>query len=434
MTRERMVNELAMRPLVVAFAAALAVAWSGEVWASLLLLVPLVALAVMQRGWLWVWVVAGCLWGGVGRVDFKTAPFFEPSMVVREGLVQGAGDPLTLVTAEGTYRLGRGTNMWPGSVVRVEGRLSPLAEGFDGSSGEIGRLSVKSWTEVRGAPAWRAGPEVVRRRFAAWAEKTLHPSTQGLVRALCFNETTALSPADAQALRKSGTYHVVSASGMHIMFLAAGMMLLFRRLPVPYGVRMLLIGVVLVAFAVAVGGRPSIIRALLMAAVWAGAFPLRQQLDGPSAWALAGFVGWFSSPAGVADLGYQLSMAAVGGLMLGMNDENGWRGALKATLLASLGTLPLIAYHFGTLPLWGLPANLMVLPAVSATMVLALAGAVGLPVGFLIDGLAAYMRMVVHAAADAPGAQIMVPAFHAVWIGLLWLAWLTLWRPREVEP
>jgi len=74
-------------------------------------------------------------------------------------------------------------------------------------------------------------------------------------------------------------------------------------------------------------------------------------------------------------------------------------------------------------------------------MVLALAGAVGLPVGFLIDGLAAYMRMVVHAAADAPGAQIMVPgaqimvpAFHPVWIGLLWLAWLTLWRPREVEP
>ena len=58
MTRERMVNELAMRPLVVAFAAALAVAWSGEVWASLLLLVPLVALAVWHRQWLWVWVVS----------------------------------------------------------------------------------------------------------------------------------------------------------------------------------------------------------------------------------------------------------------------------------------------------------------------------------------------------------------------------------------
>ena len=78
MTRERMVNELAMRPLVVAFAAALAVAWSGEVWASLLLLLPLVALVVMQRG------CCGCGWWraacGVARAGWilRRHPFLSP--------------------------------------------------------------------------------------------------------------------------------------------------------------------------------------------------------------------------------------------------------------------------------------------------------------------------------------------------------------------
>ena len=96
-----------------------------------------------------------------------------------------------------------------------------------------------------------------------------------------------------------------------------------------------------------------------------------------------------------ADPGWQLSFAAVAGiLVLGMplrrvparrrdgarprsllrgRCVRGLADGVAITLAATLATAPLVAHHFGSVPLAGLPANVLALPAVAPAMWLGMA-------------------------------------------------------------
>ena len=87
-------------------------------------------------------------------------------------------------------------------------------------------------------------------------------------------------------------------------------------------------------------------------------------------------------PGVAADVGWQLSFAAVLGILLlaaplrdgdrGRLGAGGWRRALAegiaVTVAATLATAPLIAFHFETLSTTTLVANLLALPAVAPAM------------------------------------------------------------------
>jgi competence protein ComEC len=107
--------------------------------------------------------------------------------------------------------------------------------------------------------------------------------------------------------------------------------------------------------------------------------------------AAAATLAW--NPRAWSDPGWQLSFAAVAGILtLGVPLQRGLRRALAEfdlrrraprlrrallhaladgvaiTLAATLATAPLLAHHFGSVPLAGLPANLLALPAVAPAM------------------------------------------------------------------
>jgi competence protein ComEC len=126
-------------------------------------------------------------------------------------------------------------------------------------------------------------------------------------------------------------------------------------------------------------------------------------------------------PRVAADVGWQLSFAAVLGILLlaaplreaivARLGAAGWRRALAdgtaMTLSATLATAPLIAFHFGELSTTTLFANLLVLPAVAPAMWLGmLAAAAGQIPGFPIEVLNAV---------DAP--LLAYVAQIAAWLG-----------------
>ena len=154
------------------------------------------------------------------------------------------------------------------------------------------------------------------------------------------------------------------------------------------------------------------------------------------------------NPRATGDPGWQLSFAAVAGILtLGRPLQRCLRRLLAATtasgarrpsaarvadglaegaaisVAATLATAPLLAHHFGSVPLAGMPANLLALPAVAPAMWLGMVKA-GLgqlapvlpPAGVVADALGplarlpvAYLTVLAERFADVPGGQIALP-------------------------
>ena len=145
----------------------------------------------------------------------------------------------------------------------------------------------------------------------------------------------------------------------------------------------------------AAGGRgPSLQRAGVMGAAGIAALATSRPASRAYALLLAAAVTLALNPRAAGDPGWQLSFAAVAGIILlagpAPTNPAGGRaggadrrattvppagGGLRAladgaalTLAATLATAPLLAHHFGAAPLAGLPANLLALPAVAPAM------------------------------------------------------------------
>ncbi len=132
------------------------------------------------------------------------------------------------------------------------------------------------------------------------------------------------------------------------------------------------------------------------------------------------------NPLAAGDPGWQLSFAAVAGLLAGaprLRDALARRGAPRPlaeaaaiTIAATLATAPLMALHFEQVSLASLPANLLAAPVVAPIMWLGMAAiavaqvAPGLatPLDVLCAPLLGYLEWVAHAAAGAPLAALPV--------------------------
>ena len=229
----------------------------------------------------------------------------------------------------------------------------------------------------------------------------------GLLRAMINGDRRGLPEEEATLLRRTGVYHIVSISGLHIAVVAGALTLLCRILLLPLALvgaprlaRLLgCLGALAVAIAYtqAVGAPVPAVRALWMvalaglaAALDRSVHPL-QFLGG----ALSAVV--LADPGQVGELSFQLSFGAVAGMMMLPHALLRWlppdlpaplpflAASLGATVGATLGTLPVMALHFQQLPPLGFLTNLITLPLLGSTAVVAglLAWITPGPVGLL---------------------------------------------------
>ena len=156
------------------------------------------------------------------------------------------------------------------------------------------------------------------------------------------------------------------------------------------------------------------------------------------------------SPEILLRAGFQLSFAAVAGIFVaqslfgrwtasrGGGGRGWWRPILRPaaalaliSAAATLATWPLVAWHFGTVALWGVPASLLAIPAmpavVAGTGAAAFGGllhpALGEFLGWLAAAPAAYVIWVVSLfppyTIDTGAIDGLGPALAAVWYGAL---------------
>lgn len=251
---------------------------------------------------------------------------------------------------------------------RVYRNLRPIETG-------TWRLSVKSMSfleEVEAGGTIASWSTRWRRRVEdgfAGAESGVGDSRGlALARALVLGDIGALSDSERRGFRRLGLSHLVAVSGLHLVLIATGAAWLGRALSMKP--RLLLSAGAMLAYALVVGPQPSLLRALVMAAVAHAALLLERPPSSRRGLALAAAGLVAIQPRIVDDLGFELTLAATAGLVLiqpllaeRWRRYLGWvSGPLAASVAAELAVLPFILPRFFFLTPLAALANLGAVP------------------------------------------------------------------------
>ncbi len=305
----------------------------------------------------------------------------------------------------------------------------------------------------------------IRNRAESALERGVPEAEAALARGFVLGQDDRIDPVTIDEFRASGLAHLLAVSGQNVLLLALLAIPVLAVLGVPLRARLVVVVALIVLYVPITGAGPSIQRAAVMGvaalvALLAGRPSLRWY-----ALLLAAALTLAINPRAAADVGWQLSFAAVVGILLWArplaslvlrragNDPSRLRRGLAegvgVTVAATLATAPISALHFETLSLASLPANLLALPAVAPVMWLGmLSAALGQiawipvePLNWLCSLLIAYIAQVAHWLGTPGWASIEVtppspPDLAALMIGLSLLAALagrSLVRRRKLH-
>ncbi|MFN3875817.1 MAG: ComEC/Rec2 family competence protein, partial [Flavobacteriales bacterium] len=279
-----------------------------------------------------------------------------------------------------------------GDAVWVDGELAAIGRTPDpGGFDRAARAEACGLAHELLAPAghWRiAGHERrwtdafqhARAGIAAWLDASgMAPRELALVKALVLGLRDELDGEQRTAFARSGTIHVLAVSGMHVGLVYAALMYALGRLGKGARARWargMLVLAALWGYAGLTGASPSVVRAAFMFSLFALAGFSRRQPDHLNSLFAAAFFLLLYDPGLLTQAGFQLSFLAVLGIILFYAPlsriwspasrllRQAW-GLVAVSASAQLLTAPLAMVLFKAFPIWFLPANLVVVSAVS---------------------------------------------------------------------
>ena len=207
--------------------------------------------------------------------------------------------------------------------------------------------------------------------------------SDGLSSGLLIGDTRFLGAHDIENLRRAGLAHFVAVSGSNVAVFMIGWWFVTAPLSIRPRFRAVLGLVGLGIFVVVTRWEPSVVRASVMMAVPLAGAMVSIPVDPWMALGVAVTVLLTVSADLLWSVGFQLSVAATVGVLVGVRIAKGrkprwlWTSIL-VTVFAQLAVAPIILRVFGSVPLWAPVANLIVAPIVTAATV---AGGASLVVG-----------------------------------------------------
>ena len=210
-----------------------------------------------------------------------------------------------------------------------------------------------------------------------------------LAKGFVLGEDEGIDAATVEDFRRSGLSHLLAVSGQNVTLLALLALPLLAAFGIPLRQRLLWVLALIAIYVPLTGAGPTIQRAAVMGALGIVATLAGRRSSRFYALALAAGVTLAIDPTIGADVGWQLSFAAVLGILVlarplaetlrGWLGGGPWQRALAegvaVTVAATLATAPLIAFHFEVFSTTTLVANVLALPAVAPAMWLGMASA-----------------------------------------------------------
>ncbi len=269
-------------------------------------------------------------------------------------------------------------------------------------------------------------------RVKRWAVATigahLPEGSAALLAGLVLGDRTGIPREVDEGFRRAGVYHVLAVSGFNVALLAASVFAVLALAGLPRRPTAVVAGLVLLGFALVVGGQPSVLRATIMGLALLVGILLDRESQLMNALALAGLIVLAWRPGDLREPGFALSFVATAGIVhlgpplaerLAAQGCPRWFGQAAAVSLgAQVAVTPVMLAHFNQLSLAGVAANLLVVPLAAAGTSLGLL-ALGVALVSEVAAAAVFnfvwlvmaaLRGVVWAAARIPGAMVHLPA------------------------
>lgn len=204
----------------------------------------------------------------------------------------------------------------------------------------------------------------------------------GVVAALVLGDDDHIDPGLMHAYAASGTLHVLSVSGLHvaIVYLVFNAMFGFlMRFKNGVYVKAIVLILILWIYALLTGMSPSVLRSAAMLSFVVAGTCMRQRPHILNTLAASALVLLLVDPYLLFDVGFQLSYAAVAGIVLiepyirERYEPHNWLtrqlwSMTSVSLAAQLATFPLGFYYFQQFPVYFLFANLLVIPLSTVVM------------------------------------------------------------------
>lgn len=290
-----------------------------------------------------------------------------------------------------------------GDIVEVRGRLEqPPSQrnpkGFDYRAylqkrGIYNLMSVQPYsikkTGVGNTPYVQSLIYGLKSRAEAVFDRYVGGDEGALVKTMLLGQKWLLPSEIQRDFQVTGLSHVLAISGLHVGFIVAALSFVAKLFCLTKRQAFIFQICLLCLYCAMVGAAPSVVRAVVMAALLLGAKAVGREPDMLNNLFLAAFSILLFRPLDLFDVGFQLSFGAVVGIILfaerfkkWLKFLPGWMAAgISVTLSAQLGVWPIIAYYFNNFSIVALIANLFLVPLAGVIVLMGFALMVGALLG-----------------------------------------------------
>jgi competence protein ComEC len=246
-----------------------------------------------------------------------------------------------------------------------------------------------------------AGPALriqgVRASLSGLIHRATDTNARPVLMALLLGERRQIAEELRDAFNRAGVSHILAISGLHVGIVATAAFFSFKWLLSFWSFLLwrgwvsktaaILAIMPVVFYGLLAGMSPSTQRAVIMISVFLMTFLLEKEHDIFNTLAIAGLIILIIDPPALFSVSFQLSFSAVAAILYGLEkSQKGLHhftrplpktakpviGFMWVTCLAILGTAPVVMYYFNQLPVFGVLANLAIVPLI---------GFISVPVG-----------------------------------------------------
>ena len=274
--------------------------------------------------------------------------------------------------------------------------------------------NAKSTANAKSAGQRHSGMTPMQQRIALYLKSKMGDNSQSaILTAFVTGSKESIGKSTKETFRSSGAAHLLALSGLHvgILFMILNRITaLFSLTLAARRMRVLVVVGCTAAFLAITGFIPSLARAIIMAAICSIAKVWGYRIARAETLVITAFLLICYNPQVVASIGFQLSFAAMAGIMLIMPTLSEslkrvmerWRGRgmasrticwcaeriaapLLLTISCQITTLPLCLYYFQSFSNYYLITNLIAIPVVAITLYM-------LTAALAIDALALFIQ------------------------------------------
>ncbi len=260
--------------------------------------------------------------------------------------------------------------------------------------------------------------------------------TAPVAKAMLLGDTQGIDEETYTAFKDTGMAHVLAVSGLNAAILIGFVYFVLKLLRAGRKTRLVIALVFVAAYTCLTGFTPSIVRAAVMSCAVLLGTHFGRQNDTLNYLSLAFILSLLVRPLDLFTAGFQLSFAAVFGMLtIGNQARRLWDKALKKRLMrtgnalaasagATAGTTPILAASFNRLSTLSIFVNLVIIPLASAATVLVFIAAL---FGVIMGSSAAFaafpasasikaMLYIIKLAAQVPFVAVNVPSPSALMV------------------